>query len=161
MLKIVLMGVWLIAVTAGAVAGSGFLTALKKPEGQADTPVDMGVEDMKADMTSVPMVRGGEIIGYLIIQLSFAVDKAIKEESKIEALPFVNDAAFRVIFGSSELDFRHLTRADIDQITAEITEEANKRIGKKLVRQTLVQQLNFVRREDIRTNWIGNKQSGE
>lgn len=158
MLKIALLGVWLIAVTAGAVIGSDYLAAMSKPEGEASEPVDMGVEEAKADMTSVPMVRGGEIVGYLIIQLSFAVDKAVKEETKIEPLPFVNDAAFRVIFGSSGLDFRHLTRADIDQITGEITDEVNKRIGKKLVRQTLVQQLNFVRREDIRTNWIGNKQ---
>lgn len=160
MLKIVLLGVWLIVVTAGAVAGSGYIAALKKSDGEANAPVDMGVEEVKADMTSVPMIRGGEIVGYLIIQLSFAVDKAVKEETKIDALPFVNDAAFRVIFGSSDLDFRRLTRADLDQITGQISDEANRRIGKKLVRQTLVQQLNFVRREDIRTNWIGNKQQG-
>ena len=157
MLKIVLMGMWLIAVTAGAVAGSGYLAGMTETDGEAAAEVDKGVEEAKADMTSVPMIRGGEVVGYLIIQLSFAVDKGIKEETKIEPLPFVNDAAFRVIFGSSGLDFRHLTRADIDHLTAEITDEANARIGKKLVRQTLVQQLNFVRREDIRTNWIGNK----
>jgi hypothetical protein len=160
MLKIVLLGVWLIVVTVGAVAGSGYLAAMKKQDGEAAEPVDLGVEEVEADMTSVPMVRGGEIVGYLIIQLSFAVDRAIEEETRIEALPFINDAAFRVIFGSSDLDFRHLTRADLDQITGEITHEANTRIGKKLVRQTLVQQLNFVGREDIRTNWIGNKEKG-
>jgi hypothetical protein len=160
MLKIVLLGMWLIAVTAGAVAGSGYLASMTKSGSETAAVADMGVEDVKADMTSVPMVRGGEVVGYLIVQLSFAVDKAVREEIKIEPLPFVNDAAFRVIFGSSATDFRRITRADIEQITNEITDEVNARVGKKLVRNTLVQQLNFVRREDIRTNWIGTKQPG-
>ena len=35
MLKIVLLGVWLIVVTVGAVAGSGYLAAMKKQDGEA------------------------------------------------------------------------------------------------------------------------------
>jgi len=32
--------------------------------------------------------------------------------------------------------------------------EANKRLGGGMVHQVLIQQLNFVRKDDIRTNWV-------
>jgi hypothetical protein len=121
--------------------------------------IDSGVEELRAEMTSVPMIRNGEIIGYLIIQLSFQADRAILEEKKLEPMPYLNDAAFRVIFAHTDIDFRRLREADLNALTDAIATEANARIGGKLVRHVLIQQLNFVRKEDIRTNWIGNGSS--
>jgi hypothetical protein len=102
------------------------------------------------------MIRGGEIIGYLIIQLSFQADRRVLAEKKLEPLPYINDAAFRAIFSSTDVDFRRLRGSDLDKLTAAIMKEANNRIGADVVRQVLIQQLNFVPKEDIRTNWIGN-----
>ena len=155
MLKLVVLGVWVIAVTATATFGSVYLhSAASAEDGGASE--DHGVEELKAEMTSVPMIRGGEIVGYLIIQLSFAADRKILAESQLEPAPYLNDAAFRVIFSSTDVDFQRLRGSDLDRLTAGIAKEANSRIGAELVRQVLIQQLNFVRKEDIRTNWIGN-----
>lgn len=112
-------------------------------------------------MTSVPIMRNGEVIGYLILQLSFAADRRLLEERKLDPLPFMVDAAFRVIFGSTDIDFRRLRAKELEELTAAIASEANKRIGSDLIRHVLLQQLNFVRREDIRTNWIGNGNGAE
>jgi hypothetical protein len=49
-----------------------------------------------------------------------------------------------------------LRGSDLDKLTVAIAKEANSRIGSELVRQVLIQQLNFVPKEDIRTNWIGD-----
>ena len=155
MLKIVILAVWVIAVTAIATYGSvrfkGSLTAHSTEE-----QGDLGVEELKTEMTSVPMIRGGEIIGYVIIQLSFEADRGKLKELKLEPEPYLIDAAFRVIFASKEVDFRRLRGSDLDRLTAAIAAESNALIGGNLVRAVLIQQLNFVRKEDIRTNWIGN-----
>lgn len=154
MLKITILGMWIIAVTAAATYASVHLQAMSSAP-SAEAPDDLGVEELKAEMTSVPMIRGGEIVGYLIIQLSFQADRRLLKEKNLEPLPYINDAAFRAIFASTDVDFRRLRSRDLDRLTVAIAEEANTRIGAELVRQVLIQQLNFVAKEDIRTNWIG------
>lgn len=160
MLKLVAIGVWVILVTAGATYGSVYLVKSGGSETAADEP-DLGVEELKSEMTSVPVLRNGEVIGYLILQLSFGADRRLLEERKLDPLPFMVDAAFRVIFGSTDVDFRRLRSKDLDELTAAIAKEANRRIGSELVRHVLLQQVNFVKREDIRTNWIGNGNAAE
>lgn len=153
MLKLVAIGVWVILVTAGATFGSVYLARQSSNEaGAADS--GLGVEEIKSEMTSVPVMRNGGIIGYLIFELSFAADRGLLEEVKLDPLPFMKDAAFRVIFASTGVEFRNLRREDVDALTGAIAKEANARIGVELVRHVLLQQLNFVDKDDIRTNWI-------
>lgn len=153
MLKLAVLGVWVIMVTAAATYASVRFQNMPSAEGEAE---NHGTEEIKTEMTSVPMIRSGEIIGYVIIQLSFQADKEKLEILKLEPAPYLVDAAFRVIFASTDVDFRRLRGSDLDRLTASIAAEANTRIGDALVKQVLIQQLNFVRKEDIRTNWIGN-----
>lgn len=154
MLKLVATGMWIILVTAGATFASVYLNAAAR-EGEGTRP-DAGMEELTSEMTSIPVMRNGDITGYLILQLSFAADRSTMEETELDPLPFMKDAAFRVIITSSDIDFRRLKKADLDRLTADIAGEANTRIGAELVRSVLFQQFNFVRKEDIRTNWIGS-----
>ena len=159
MLKLVLIGVWVILVTAGATYGSVYLA--KQGSDHSEKSEDLGVEEMKSEMTSIPVIRGDDVVGYVVFQLSFAADRAILDQKKLDPMPFLTDAAFRVIFTSSDMDFRKLKARDLDKITNAIAEEANHRLGEPLVRQVLLQQLNYVRKEDIRTNWIGGNNATE
>ena len=153
MLKLVAVGIWVILVTAGATFASVYLGSSKSAD--PNEKRDAGVEELTSEMTSIPVMRDGDIIGYLILQLSFAADKAILDQKKLDPMPFMKDAAFRVIFASTDVDFRHLKKDDLDRLTTSVAREANSRIGAELVRNVLLQQFNFVRKEDIRTNWIG------
>ena len=154
MLKLVAIGVWVILVTAGATYGSVYLSSAPKDEAAADS--DLGFEQLSSEMMSVPVMRNSDITGYIILQLSFSADRRILEEKKIDPMPFMMDAAFRAIFANPDVDFRRLRGGDIDMLTGLIAQKANERIGSELVRHVLLQQWNFVKKEDIRTNWIGN-----
>jgi hypothetical protein len=160
MLKLVGIGVWVILVTAGATYGSVYLANSHTTQSSSAEP-DLGMEELKSEMTSVPVMRSGDIVGYVILQLSFAADRRVLAERKLDPLPFMMDAAFRVIFASTDMDFRRLRSKDLDELTTAIAKEANARIGSELVRHVLLQQLNFVKKEDIRTNWIGNGNATE
>jgi hypothetical protein len=155
MLKTVLIGVWIAAVTAGATYLSA--TMQLSASGTGASTESHGLEEIATDMISVPMIRGGAIIGYVILQLSFEADRTLLEELKIEPKPFLVDAAFRSVYSNTESDFTKLKAGDIDALTETIAKEANKRIGGELVKQVLIQQLNYVRKEDIRTHWIKDK----
>lgn len=153
MLRVALIGVWVILVTAGATFASVYLA--RGTAGEAGTSEDLGIEEMKSELTSVPVIRGGDVVGYLILQLSFAANRGLLNQKKIDPMPFMTDAAFRVIFTSNDMDFQRLRPGDLNKLTDAILAEANRRIGSPLVQQVLLQQLNFVRKEDIRTKWIG------
>lgn len=151
MLKLVAIGIWVILVTAGATFASAYLG---KPPTASPVHDDMGVEDMTSELTSIPVLHGGDVAGYLIVQLSFAADRALLGQKKLEPMPYIKDAAFRVIFTTTDIDFRRLKPGDLDRLTDMISKEANRRLGFDLVRNVLFQQLNYVKKEDIRTNWI-------
>ena len=159
MLKLVAVGMWVILVTAGATFASVYLGSSKS--GEDKEKVDAGAEELTSEMTSIPVMRNGDIEGYLILQLSFSADKALLEEKKLDPMPFLKDAAFRVIFTSTDLDFRRLKKEQLDRLTADVAKEANARIGAELVRNVLLQQFNFVKKDDIRTNWVGGGSGSE
>lgn len=160
MLKLAAIGVWVILVTAGATYGAVYFASVSNTEASAEE-TDLGVEEFKSEMMSIPVMHNGDVTGYLILQLSFAADRRLLEERKLDPLPFMQDAAFRVIFAGSDIDVRRIRGRQLESLTAEIAKEANARIGAELVRHVLLQQLNFVKKDDIRTNWISKDNGGE
>ena len=93
---------------------------------------DLGVEELTSELTSVPIIRGGDVSGYVIMQFSFAADRALLGDSKLDPMPYIRDAVFRVAFTNSEIDFRHLKSGDLDRLTDSIATEANRRLGAKI-----------------------------
>ena len=160
MLKLVAIGVWVIVVTACATFGSVYLATSDSQVTSSDEP-ELGVEELKSEMTSVPIIRDGDITGYLILQLSFAADRRLLAERKLDPLPFLMDATCRVIFARTDVDFHRLRSKDLEEVTSAIAVVANARLGMGLVRQVLLQQVNFVRKNDIRTNWINSANGSE
>lgn len=154
MFKVILIGLWVALVTAGSAYVSAGLMAP-----QANLPADpkaprTGLEEMVGDMTSVPVVRGDGIAGYIIIQLIFETDKAKTTELKLDPKPYVDDATFRSVYDQSDTDFTRLKAADLDRLLAAIATNANAKMGAEIIVKVLVKELNYVRKEDIRTHWI-------
>ena len=141
MLKFVMIGVWIAIVTASASYLSATMMVPSAGTGDA-AQEELGVEQITTEMTSVPMVRGGTIIGYVIIQLSFEADRAMLGKLKVDPKPYLVDAAFRAVYSNPQSDFTRLKASDIDDLTHTILTTANARIGGNLVRQVLIQQLN-------------------
>lgn len=146
------MGIWVAAVTAGAAyVSAGIMSAPPAPDNGESLPQ---LEQLSTEMTSVPVIRNGAVSGYIIIQLNFAVNKEAKEQSHADPTPFLIDAAFRAVYQNPQADFQRLRASDIDKLTEAVKAEANKRLPGNMVHEVLIQQLNFVRKEDIRTNWV-------
>jgi flagellar basal body-associated protein FliL len=158
MLKLVAIGIWVILVTAGATFASVFLSSGK--DGGEQETADLGVEQLATDMMSIPVIRDGDVTGYLVMQFSFSADKAMLEDKTVDPIPFLRDAAFRTVFADSNLDVRRLKKKELDALTAAIAKEANEQLGKELVRNVLFEQINYVKKEDIRNNAASNSGNG-
>lgn len=150
----------MILVTAGATYASAYLARSETEAPSAEGP-DLGVEELKSEMTSIPIMRNGDVTGYLILQLSFAADRRLLDERKLDPLPFLVDSVFRAVFSRTDVDYHRMRSKELEELTSAIATEANARIGVDLVKQVLVQQINFVKKEDIRTNWIKEESTKE
>lgn len=155
MIRTILLGIWIATVTCGAalVAAKYFAEAGRPVDDKAAT--DTGAEEIKTDIMSIPVVRNGDIMGYVIVQLSFVADKTELEKLKMSPAPYLVDAALRTIYANPEVDSWRLSGKDLTSLTDAIRIEANSTVGSEIIRQVLIQQLNFVRKDEIRTNWIG------
>jgi hypothetical protein len=157
MLKLVLIGIWVTLVTAGSTYAANYFF-VQSSVSEAALP-DLGVDKFSTDLMSVPVIRDGDVEGYLIMELVFMVDRAFIEEKKIDPLPFLKDSAFQAIFSGETLDARRLKKGDINNVSAAILSEANRQLGADVVRNVLLQQINYVKSEDIRANLIGGSKS--
>jgi hypothetical protein len=152
MIKPLLLGIWLCGVTLGA--AYGIMTWQKQQRAAAEAvkteaPV---LEQMQTKVINVPIIADGAVQGYVLAQFTFTVEaNKLKELSTKPDLILV-DEAFKLIYAGEAVDFRRLRRADVDALSKILLANVNKRFGQALVHDVLVQQLNYLPRDQLRGN---------
>lgn len=151
MIKTVLVGLW----TSGVALAAAYLALMLSAaphEKAADGEAEKTVEFIKSDTMSVPVIREGKVMGYVVAELSFAVHRPAEAEGAGPA-PYLVDAAYRTIYENISADFGRLKPQDLKEMSEKIKAEANARLGEDMVQDVLVSSINFVGRDEIRTNW--------
>ena len=115
------------------------------------------IEFIKTDMVSVPIISGGRVQGYLDAQLSFAVNKVETAKLPFEPTPYLVDIAYRSLYENSVVDFSKLRPQDLTSLTMKISKAANEKFGAEVVKDVLMNEINYVPREEVRTNWVKKK----
>lgn len=156
MIKTLLIGLWVCIVALG----SSYFFVQMNNSSSANVPSEEevgGVEFIKTDMVSVPIIREGKVEGYLVAQLSFAVNKGKLAKLGFEPAPYLVDVAYRTLYESSAIDFSQLRPQDLTALVKKISEGANAKLGNEIVKDVLVNEINYVPRDEVRTNWVKKK----
>lgn len=152
MIKPILLGIWLCGITLGSAYG---VLHWQKQQRAAEAAAVVAakspvLEQMQTKVINVPIIADGAVSGYVLAQFSFTVEAdKVKELSTKPDLILV-DEAFKLIYAGEAVDFRHLRRADVDALSKIIRTNVNKRLGQELVHDVLVQQLNYLPRDQLR-----------
>jgi hypothetical protein len=149
MIRLVLTGIWVCAITTAASYG----VAAWKAGGFELVPKEEyleGVEYEKTKVLNVPMIADGAVQGYVVAQFVFTIDAKTLRQMSVPPVTFVVDEAFRKIYGDENLDFRNLGRYDLEDLTKTIKERANQRIQSEVVQDVLIEEFNYVSKEDLR-----------
>jgi len=158
-MKLLLVGLWAALVATLASAGASVWLARETAAAHAsDAPAGAhgdphgasAVQQIKARSISVPMIADGAVQGYIVAQFTLICDGAAVKASPLPPEPVLLDEAFRQIFLSKEIDFRHLARFDLKPLTEAIAARLRERLGQGLVKDLLVQEFTFVSKADIR-----------
>ena len=149
-MKILITGLWICAVTiascyAAVTFGRGIFSA-KKTE-----PYLEGLPYQKLPPINIPMIADGKVQGYVVAVLVFTADAKLMHTLPVPPSPFVVDEAFRQIYADPALDFRKLAKYDITKRLAEVRAKVNERLGGDVVKDVLVDEINFVAKREVRS----------
>lgn len=149
MMKLLITGVWACLVTVGTSLGISYWkeTAAALPAQQQQPE---GIVYEKIKVINVPMIADGSVQGYVIAQLVFTADARVLRQLPVPPEPFVVDEAFRTLYGDQKLDFKNLARYDLSQFAQAVRQQANKRLQTDAIQEILVQDFNYVSKDQLR-----------
>lgn len=149
MIRLVAVGLWVCAVTlaSGLAAVSWKTGALPEPGGRG---LFDGTTAVKTRFISVPVIAEGAVQGYVVTRLVFAVDSNLLNRLAIKPDLFLVDEAIRTIYAGDDIDFRQLTRQDLPALAKTLADNTNARFGVELVGDVLIQELNYIPKEQVR-----------
>ncbi len=142
MKKLLLGGIWVCAVTSASVYLVSWNAGVASIASEEDYL--QGIDYVKTRQITVPRISGGTIQGYVIARFVFTIDARTSRELAVPPEIFVVDEAFRAIYDEDRLDFDHLERVDLTQLTTQITANVNGRLQPDLVQEILVEQFDYV-----------------
>jgi hypothetical protein len=152
-IKLILAGAWgVVAAFCGAYFLRDFMFA--KSTGANDVSQTAIVEEVKTEVTGVPIVLNSEVQGYIIFNVSSLVDTSQIPSKGLGLAPFLADAAFRASYEFAQHGLVKIRASDIETVTNNIKSTANRKLGKAAVLSVNVEQFNFLRRDEIRGSMV-------
>lgn len=149
MIRNVMTGFWVCAVTL--VACYSAVTWMVGRSPVEDPPQYEGVQYKKLPPMNIPVIAEGAVQGYVVANLVFTADSRTLRELPVPPESFVQDEIFRHVYGDESLDFRRLSRYNVNGMIAAVREKVNKRLGAEIVKEILVENFNFIDKSDIRS----------
>lgn len=148
MIKLVVSCVWICFVTVAA----GYTAALWKLD-HAEAAVKAAppekIEYKKTRPLNVPIIAKGRLAGYVVAQFGYTLVADNAKELGVPPEAFLLDEAFQALYSDDKLDFHHLEKYDVASLTKSLAQKVNHRFNKEILKDVLVEELNFVAKEDI------------
>jgi hypothetical protein len=151
MIKLVGTGIWVCVVTLASVYFS-VQAANEQPETEKVPDFLGGLETVRGEIISVPILRSGGVEGYFLTRLSFTADPKFLGKLTIPASQLVTDALYTELVGNTTIDFAHLDEFDIPTFKENVKVALNKRIGEEVFHDVVIEQIDFLSKADIRSN---------
>lgn len=152
MLKFIVAAVWVVVVTVGSIFFA-FSSTGDKP-GEAEKPAAFfgGLDYVKTDVISVPIVKGGEVAGYFIARFVYTAEPARIAQLSVPMQAIITDEFFTYLYSNPLMDFTRGDRIDIDAFRSGLRDSLNKRIGEDFVHEVMLEQVDYLSKQEIRDN---------
>ncbi len=160
MIKFVVAAIWICVVTIGAMVYS-FQSSAAKPEPGSEPAFFGGLDYVKTEVFSVPVLQNGVINGYFIGRFVYTVEPEKLAKLSIPAETLIVDEVYTYLFSHPEIDFSKTDIVDIDALRTGIRDSINKRVGDTLIHEVLVEQIDYLSKADIRDNTIRQRGAAE
>lgn len=152
MVKFIVAAVWIVAVTVGSIFFAFSSTGDKPGEVEKPAPFFGGLDYVKTDVISVPVVRNGEVAGYFIARFVFTAEPARIAKMSVPMQAIITDEFFTYLYSNPLMDFTRGDRIDIDAFRSGLRDNLNKRLGEDFVHEVMMEQVDYLSKQEIRDN---------
>ncbi len=163
MLKLVISGVW-VAIVALIATYFSVQMALAPKVDEAAAARKAAEETVRGELTSLPVIEDGAVKGYFLTRLSYVVDKVKVAAIHVPLEVMITDELYTSLVGDKMIDLEHRSSFDVAAFREMIKEAVNKRLGQEVVFDVLIEQIDYLSKEDLRASMAQKKgtiQSGE
>lgn len=151
MIKLIGTGVWVCVVTLASVYFSVQMS--NQVETTDELPELMGkLQTVRGEITTIPVIADGAVQGYFLSRLSFTADPAQLEKMSISPTELITDVLYSQLVGNNVINFPSLENFDLDTFREGIKVALNKRVGSELFHDVIIEQIDYLAKEDIRAN---------
>jgi hypothetical protein len=151
MIKFIFAAVWLCAATVGAVVYSYQTSQARQNAAPAPTFFG-GMSTLKTGIISVPVLQDGKVGGYFLARLSYTADPDILSGLTIPPETLLTDQIYTYLFANPQIDWADKKSIDLEAFKKGIREAVNKKIGKDLIHDVLIEQVDYLSKSEIRDN---------
>jgi hypothetical protein len=156
MIKFIAAAIWICIATVGAVFYS-FQAAGERGADEPPKPMLGGLDYVKTDIISVPLIRNSAVEGYLLTKLVYTVEPEELKKLSIPAEALITDQVYSYLYMNPQIDFTKDSTLDVDAFRKNIRDSINARVGEELVHEVLIDQVDFLSKDEIRNNAIRRK----
>lgn len=151
MIKTLAIGIWICAVALGSVYFSVQISNTKESV-EPDPAMFGGLETIRGEVISIPVISSGAVQGYFLTRLSYTVDPLKTAKLSIPVNELITDVLYTALVGEPVIDFPDIEVFDLEAFKTHIRESLNERVGEELFHDVIVEQIDFLSKEDIRSN---------
>jgi flagellar basal body-associated protein FliL len=151
MIKFIAAAIWICVATVGAVFYS-FQSASTQTEAEAKKPMFGGLDYVRSDVISVPLIHDATVDGYFLTRLVYTIESAQLAKMSVPAAALISDQVYSYLYTNPQIDFTKGKSIDVDAFRANIRDTVNKRVGSDLVKDVLIEQVDYLSKTEIRDN---------
>ena len=149
MIKLVISGVWICAVTLASVYFS--LQMASEPDNAGDqSDFFGGLDYVRSDLMSIPAIHQGEVRGYFITRLVYTAEPDVLKKLSLPPEMLITDELFSLLVGERVIDLTRVEEFDLEAFRVVIRDRLNERLKRKVFHEVLVEQMEFLTKAEVR-----------
>jgi hypothetical protein len=141
MVKLVVIGLWGILVTAGSLFAMSRFDVFG---GSTQHEPKSTITTISTNVMRVPIMAGEKPKGYALVNLDIDFDAEAAREVIGKLPSLAVDEAFRAVYDSVAIDFEKAEKTDLSALLAAIGERLNKRVGVSIVKEIRIKEFMYV-----------------
>ena len=151
MLKIIFTGIWVVVVALGSVYAS--IQFSKPLDPAAEAAKKKAVEELvRGEMVTFPVLERGIVEGYFLAKTSYIADKTKLAEITLPIPELLTDELYTALVGDRVIRLEETHELDLKEFREKIKAALNKRLGTDVVLDVIVEQIDYLSKDDIRNS---------
>ncbi|MFD1328451.1 hypothetical protein [Mycoplana ramosa] len=148
MIKLVLTGIWICAITLASVYFSMQMAAAPRVDEEAAARA-AALELVKGGQATIPVISDGAVKGYFIARLSYTANTALAAKQVVPLTEAITDELYTLLVGQKMIDVEKLDSFDVDNFRATVKDGLNKRFGEAVIDQVMIEQIDYIAKVEV------------